>query len=591
MVTLALERFSRYAEVQSFLDNSPDLPTQPLLGAVELAQSRLAVQQWLSSGGDRAIYLLNLSADEAYFYPPNPATLWERPLDGEGTERWLQATLKWLRDVFGSQGLWIEYRQAQEAVSPIIPPAVLAWLTEVTWLKHSGLKRQHFWAPLLGAYGQALRHLGLAVPNYRNKPSAKQIESYYQVTEDLEGAEGSIMAENLEELVKIPENPPRSSSKEDWDDYLGQTRELTMTNAQGLLTRWGFLDRALQVRLARDKNEVLEVEAKLVSSRQGLRARQGLAEPVMGVWPSEALSVIYKAKLVANLSGSSVNPDLGPPLRGVYQARNGTRIEVNNFHWRILGPSEAREASFGQPAQAGQVEPRLEGRGTVSLLQGLSTLAESEAVRALLTCFPYKLVKRSLAYHEAVKTENELASALSQPFELPEISEVAWPKARGYLFKEARLPENLVDSAHEERRIICNHLGLIIFNCVADSGMFLMFPRKIKEPGQLPFVEDPLPESQPWLLRGEGEPLYVTDHPLEALSLKSLYPDSPVLALGARTPADSLSPYLGERKAVVAVRPGYQGRQLARRLKEFNLEIRKVPQGRTWLEWRLKGCP
>jgi hypothetical protein len=149
--------------------------------------------------------------------------------------------------------------------------------------------------------------------------------------------------------------------------------------------------------------------------------------------------------------------------------------------------------------------------------------------------------------------------------------------------EEFKFPAKVLDEAHETGRLLTNHIGLMIFPCDNDAGMFYMFPQTAI--GKLPEVGHPWGDCPPFVLKGSGGAVYLTDHPLEALALKSLYPESSIIAVGENSTAESVRPYVTGQEAKVAVRPKRRGHRLARQLKELDLPIFKVPSGRSFTEF------
>jgi hypothetical protein len=535
---------------------------------------------WLKSkdslGGGPIVFHLALGLNGDYFYPLG-ADFYHRPFAEDKAQKWREATIQWIGKTFVTGDLLAELQSGDVDSSPRVPPRIHLWLPETTFCRAKfKLSRDH-WVDIINSYGQSLTGLG-GIIKYRNiKPNDQQIASYYRATKgNDESSEPS--KEELARLIQVPEFM-KDRSNGHLERYVNESISLSLNNAKDLLETFDFNCRAAQIESERIKFAIYNERKVLARMEKNLARYRQWAEPLMGLEPAEVLIVLYRAKLMKDHSGRTPREHSTWPAversltvsQGVYLLNNGVQIEVDDYEWRDL-------------------DQAVSGVGVFSLIAHLSGYDEEQTIIYLLGHFSYEETRSSLGYHTARKAKLELTTMLKTPFELPDTTAATWPTIRNYLMNEFRLPDKVVEEARSARRILTTSLNTLIFNCDQDSGMFFMFRQKIdpQNADQLPHVEHPLAESLPWNLAGPGEPIYLTDHPLEALSLKALHPDCPVLAIGERSQLDSVRPYLVGKAAVVTVRPKKPGHRLSRSLKLLNLPIVKVPKGRTWNEfWRL----
>jgi hypothetical protein len=144
-----------------------------------------------------------------------------------------------------------------------------------------------------------------------------------------------------------------------------------------------------------------------------------------------------------------------------------------------------------------------------------------------------------------------------------------------------------VDAAHADGDVFTNALGLLVFRRQGDAGMFVMFPQLFLD--DLPHVIRPLPESPPFVLKGAGKAI-LTDHPIEALALKALYPQNVVMAIGELSPPEAVLSRLKCLDAEVAGWPMKSGHRLARQFAPLKLPKKNIKGANSWADyWRMNG--
>jgi hypothetical protein len=166
-------------------------------------------------------------------------------------------------------------------------------------------------------------------------------------------------------------------------------------------------------------------------------------------------------------------------------------------------------------------------------------------------------------------------------FQKPPSSEIHWPLVREYLVDQMQLPADLVDKSHEDGLIYSDNRRNCVFLRDQDSGAFI-----INTKGQ-PFTRTLGDDGNPVVLPGSDKAVYITDSPMEALSLKTMHPESTILAIGELPDKNKLKPYLEDRARIfLAQGKDKEGTENARFLPEKCTQAERLlpARGQTWNE-------
>jgi hypothetical protein len=557
-VNLSIEYFPAPKEAFAFMDKNQNPGAKALIGPIGQPLKE-EISAWLKRHNH--VFHFRFSADDTYFYPVNPARVWDRPLSEENLNAWIKSVIEWTSGVFGEKDMAVYYNPPK-GENESKSPSIGLWIGEEEYKRSTIYRRRSFWPNALKKYGRAMAHLGLIAPKPPIRPPV-DVGRYYKANNSPESPK-PIEERELKKFVRLPDWTPERGSSESYKKYESEAIALTLENAVDLLKEYDFHFMATSAELERRKHVKYLYRKNATLFSEKVKKLYPLVEPFLGVTAASALVFFLKATLV---SDDPKDQDYYvPPDKGLYRLKDGRLIEVDCFDWR-------------EPATG------LSGTGAINLIESLSEYDERGAIVGLLGYFTVKETMASLAYHEAFAPKDRTTEILGAPFELPKTMESTWPPVRAYLMDEFKLPAKVLDEAHETGRLLTNHIGLMIFPCDRDAGMFYMFRQKMLD--KLPEVGSPWGDCPPFVLKGSGGPIYLTDHPLEALALKSLYPESSIIAVGDKSTAESVRPYVTGQKAILAVRPKPHGHRLARQLKELNLPIYKVPSGQSFTEyWR-----
>ena len=216
-------------------------------------------------------------------------------------------------------------------------------------------------------------------------------------------------------------------------------------------------------------------------------------------------------------------------------------------------------------------------------LSGYSQDHYQQAVRDLAEVFGDKDIASTLAGHLVETAPREAKIIAHQKFDMPQPCERTWPGVFGYLTMKLKLPTTFIEAAHNQGLIFSDSRGNCVFVRDNESGLF-----KIGT-GNKPFRQSLGKGGEPFVMPGTDSKAYVTESPLEALSLKLMHPDSTVLATGDFMTTEKLKPYLEEKELVLAMGQGKIGKEMTRYLKEYFPKAKRIQPGQSasWNEYRL----
>lgn len=225
------------------------------------------------------------------------------------------------------------------------------------------------------------------------------------------------------------------------------------------------------------------------------------------------------------------------------------------------------------------------GKGAINLVMHLSGYDQNgykQAVRELAETFGINGAKRAVTRHISdtipQQAEHIAAQAVKEPVQLPQPCPETWRRVRGYLTRERKLPERLVDAAHAKGLVYSDRRGNCVFPCDKKSGAY------IRGTGQQPFKRTMGQGHLPYSLKGADNKIIVTESAIDALTLKTMHPASAVIATGGNMPLERLQPYLAGKDVYLAHDKDKAGEAQAARIKEQHPQAQRLapPQGKDW---------
>jgi len=151
----------------------------------------------------------------------------------------------------------------------------------------------------------------------------------------------------------------------------------------------------------------------------------------------------------------------------------------------------------------------------------------------------------SLAQHLAGTVNQTFSTMKRGQFQKPPSSDIHWPVVREFLVDQLELPASLIDQVHEGGLIYSDRQKNCVFSSDQDSGAFIVNSR-----GK-PFSRCLGDDSGLYVLPGSDKDVYITDSPVEALSLKAMHPESTIIATGSQLDGDKLRPHMKGRARIL----------------------------------------
>lgn len=186
------------------------------------------------------------------------------------------------------------------------------------------------------------------------------------------------------------------------------------------------------------------------------------------------------------------------------------------------------------------------GKGAINLvmhLEGWGQDGYQQALRLLAEHFDPGAVATAYGHHQQPTNRAGVERmARTQPVPLPDPVPSTWERARRYLIDVRKLPEALVDDSHAQGLIYSDERANVVF--AREGGG--CFKRGSYDPrgGKLAFKQTLGRDTGPFILQGTDGRVFVTEAPIDALSLKAMNPESTVLATGGNCPMSRLIPHL-----------------------------------------------
>ena len=229
------------------------------------------------------------------------------------------------------------------------------------------------------------------------------------------------------------------------------------------------------------------------------------------------------------------------------------------------------------------------GKGAINLVMHLSGYEQGQykqAVRELAETFGSDGARRAITRHISDTASQRATTfteqAIKEPLQLPQPCPETWSRVRGYLTRKRKLPERLVDAAHDKGLVYSDRRGNCVFPCDKESGAF------IRGTGSQPFKRTIGQGHLPYALKGTDTKVIVTESAIDALTLKTMLPAIAVIATGGNMPLERLKPYLDGKAVYLAHDNDKAGEAQAARIKEHYPEAQRLvpPQGKDWNDYQ-----
>lgn len=403
-------------------------------------------------------------------------------------------------------------------------------------------------------YAKAVAPLGIQRGLEGSRAKHQEVAKFYALTQggsapELPALSGVDLPEMPGKLVRISDSKLQDYAIATAETAAKAQREMAAPVVQALARE--------NAMLKKQSEDLRRANSALTQERDTLRCE---ADKVRGVDPCEVLKRMF---------GGQECLDSKPNYKSrKFELPDGAKIGVTGSLWV--------DNSTGKG-----------GKGAINLVMHVSGYGQADykqAVRDLAEAFGQGDTTKSLAADYVRYAPQQAAkmteAAIREPFRMPEAVERTWERARHYLCEVRKIPTRIVDWAHEKGLVFSDNRGNCVFARDKDSGVF---KRGI---GAQPFKQTLGQGGLPFVLPGTENKVYVTEAPIDALSLKLVAPECSILATGGNMPVERLKPYLDGKEVLLAQDRDVAGDEQAQRIRKVYPEARRVlpEQGKDWNE-------
>jgi len=482
-----------------------------------LCQARLGGQKIRRN----AVYAVEgvMSASPAYFRPDSPEQYGHYA--PARLEAWVDASMAWLQNKYGDRVISavLHLDEATPHLQFLILP--LDGKGKLNCRQLFGGSRRVM-ADLQTEYAQAVAHLGLTRGRPGSKAQHQDVAQYYTATQNLNHTPTPALPAKAE--IEVPEPPGAMARLKDKNltDYARETATKAVEEQAAKL--------APLLKTLTERNDLLMAEVnRLREMEERLKADNALISRENAAFKAEAkkLRDLPLDMVLTKMFGATETRDSLPHAR---------RLEMPGGGIIICKGNEWLELPHGK-----------QGKGAINLVMHLSGYGQEhyqQAVRDMAKVFSDQEITASLAHHLAGTVNQTFSTMMRGHFQMPPSSDIHWPEVRDFLLDQLQLPAPLIDKAHENGLIYSDRRKNCVFSSDQDSGALIVnFRCK-------PFARSLGDDSALYVLPGSDKALYITDSPVEALSLKAMHPESTVIAIGSELDRDKLKPHLEGRARI-----------------------------------------
>lgn len=493
-----------------------------------------------------------LSASPEYFRPGNAQEY--GAYDSERLDGWVEASKSWLTQKYGDRvvSAVLHLDEATPHIQFVLVP-----LDDSGKLNCRALfgGSRHTLSELQTDYAKAVAHLGIQRGLEGSRAKHKEVSTFYALTQS-----GS--APELPEpgKVELPEMPGKLAHISD-----ARLHDYALATADNAAKAQRELAEPVVQTLARENAMLKKQSEDLRRANSALSQERDLlqieADKVRGIDPCEVLTRMY---------GGQECPDSKPHYKSrKFELPDGAKIGVTGSLWVDNSTGRGGKGAIN-------LTMYLSGYGQKDFKRAVRDLAEALGERETAMCLAADMARQ--APRRAFKITEEV---VREPFRMPEAVERTWQRARHYLCEVRKIPARIVDWAHEKGLVFSDGRANCVFALDKESGVFK------RGTGDRPFKQTLGQGGLPFVLPGADDKVFVTEAPIDALSLKALVPESTILATGGNMPPERLKLYLEGKSVLLAQDNDAAGDDQARRIaREVPTAKRFLPkEGKDWNEF------
>lgn len=493
-----------------------------------------------------------LSASPEYFRPGKAQEYGS--YDPERLEDWVEASKTWLTQKYGDRvvSAVLHLDEATPHIQFVLVP-----LDDSGKLNCRALfgGTRHTLSELQTDYAKAVAHLGIQRGLEGSRAKHKEVSKFYALTQSGSAPELSEPAN-----VELPEMPSKLARIKDskLQDYALATAD-SAAKAQRELAEPVVQSLARENAMLKKQSEELRRANSALSQERDLLQVQ--TDRVRGVDPCEVLARMY---------GGQECPDSKPNYKSrKFELPDGVKIGVTGSLWVDNSTGRGGKGAIN-------LVMYLSGYAQKDFKLAVRDLAESLGERETAICLAADLARQ--APRRAFKITE---TVVREPFRMPEAVERTWQRAKHYLCEVRKIPARIVDWAHEKGLVFSDGRANCVFARDKESGVFK------RGTGDRPFKQTLGQGGLPFVLPGTDDKVFVTEAPIDALSLKTMLPDSTMLATGGNMPPERLKPYLEGKSVFLAQDNDAAGNEQARRIAREVATAQRFPpkEGKDWNEF------
>jgi hypothetical protein len=492
-----------------------------------------------------------LSASPEYFRPGKAHEA--GAYDPKRLENWAEVSRKWLERKYGNRvvSAVLHLDEATPHIQFVLVPLDDTGKLNCRAL-FGGTRRTL--SELQTDYAKAVAPLGIQRGLEGSRAKHQEVAKFYALTQG--GSAPEVPALSGVDLPEMPGKLVRISDSK-LQDYAIATAETAAKAQRGMAAPVVQALARENAMLKKQSEDLRRANSALTQERDTLRFE---ADKVRGVDPCEVLKRMF---------GGQECPDSKPNYKSrKFELPDGAKIGVTGALWV--------DNSTGKG-----------GKGAINLVMHVSGYGQADykqAVRDLAEVFGMGDTAKSLAAdyvrYAPQRAAKMTETAIREPFRMPEAVERTWERARHYLCEVRKIPARIVDWAHEKGLVYSDNRGNCVFARDKGSGVFK------RGTGEQPFKQTLGQGGLPFVLPGTDSKVYVTEAPIDALSLKLVAPECSILATGGNMPVERLKPYLDGKEVLLAQDKDAAGDEQAKRIRRLYPEARRVlpEQGKDWNE-------
>lgn len=234
-------------------------------------------------------------------------------------------------------------------------------------------------------------------------------------------------------------------------------------------------------------------------------------------------------------------------------------------------------------------------RGAIDLVMHLDNCDYKEAVKMLGQYFAVDAIAAEHHRRLAPRSREEVVRAVAEPPELPDSKSENWMRVKKWLTNVRAIPVKLVNWLHREQLVYADERNNAVFPRLERPDAATLGPASFVESSlaERPFRTYGNNEYGPYVLKGNPNQLVLTAAPLDAISIKAVYPFVTAIATGENmlNPSDIKRFIAEDAQVFLAFNNDNQGEELSKLASEAWPNVTRLapPKSKDWNEALQRG--